>query len=687
MWTPIVPVSPSLLDHMVEPAARSLALACFAGLALAALRVKAVSLRRAVWRGVLVAALAMPLLGLFAPQIRLWVPVPQFDARATAPAAALDQPVLRGGNQAAIVAPDGLARVDSAAVNGLPLEEAAPAPLRHAHPLPWALVLMCSYLSIALLLLSRVFAGAVLAHRLARSAVPIGDAAALRELAACCRRMGLKSQPPLAESENVLVPVTVRVRRAAILLPCSWRAWENDKLAAVIAHEVSHIQRRDPLAQRLALIHRAIFWFSPLGWWLERHLAGLAEQASDEAALSCGVERARYAEMLLGFVASLQNARSRISWEGVAMAKCSRAEKRIDRILAWRNAMPNELKKSLIVALAVLAAPVIALTASVQPSIYHFSDQEQAAPPAPQAPAPPAEPTPATHPVVKPGPLPQAPPAASALPRSPAPAPAPQAPAASPTAPSPAPLPPLAAGVNEGVNGGVSGGVPGGVAAPAALPQESDNPAKATAVFDNGSGLRFAIITKEAEIGSGAPDADALRSKIHGDFIWFEHDGKPYIIRDPATIDRAIRLWKQQRGQQQQALEQQQALLGQTQANMARKMEQDRVTMPDLSAQMDKLAAEMKQLSSNGATLQQLTSLQAQMGELQSRIAELQSHIAVQQDEMAREQAGMGSRQADLANQQAAIAEQQKQFERQAAQQMKQLLDEALAKGLAQPQK
>ena len=45
----------------------------------------------------------------------------------------------------------------------------------------------------------------------------------------------------------------------------------------MLAHEVSHVERHDALTQRLALIHRAIFWFSPLAWWLERKLAAVAE--------------------------------------------------------------------------------------------------------------------------------------------------------------------------------------------------------------------------------------------------------------------------------------------------------------------------------------------------------------------------------------------------------------------------
>ena len=125
-----------------------------------------------------------------------------------------------------------------------------------------------------------------------------------------------------------------------------------------------------PLAQRLALIHRAIFWFSPLSWWLEQHLADLSEQASDDAALAGGADRTRYAETLLGFFAELEAGPERVWWQGVSMAKAGQAEKRVDRILAWRGTMSNQLTKSLVVALVVIAAPVVALTAAVHPAAY-----------------------------------------------------------------------------------------------------------------------------------------------------------------------------------------------------------------------------------------------------------------------------------------------------------------------------
>ena len=108
--------------------------------------------------------------------------------------------------------------------------------------------------------------------------------------------------------------------------------------------------RRDALAERLSLFHRAIFWFSPLSWWLARHLADLAEEASDDAALAAGADRTRYAETLLGFFAALEAAPGRVWWQGVSMATAGQAEKRVDRILEWKGSVAMRLKKPVVIA-------------------------------------------------------------------------------------------------------------------------------------------------------------------------------------------------------------------------------------------------------------------------------------------------------------------------------------------------
>jgi len=483
MRADIVQESWRFLTYIAEPAARSLALGCFVVAALGALRVKSVRVKLTAWRGVLVAALAMPLAALVLPRIPLAVPVPGFvagDAPVTKMAAAAPAPAEHAATSAvsapaarsevatlisietakgsrlhfkheAAIVPHRASRrsgtesaIVFAPVDATPADEtpATPAPARRE--IPWALLAVGTYLAIALMLLARVIVGMRFGRRLERAAAPIEDRDALAILSAASLAAGLHAAPGLGESELLSVPVALGVWRPVILFPAEWRTWAPTELEAVMVHEVSHVARRDALVQRLALIHRAIFWFSPLAWWLDRHLADLAEHASDEAALANGADRTRYAETLLGFFTALEGAPQRVWWHGVSMAKAGQAEKRVDRILAWRGAMSNRIKTSLAALLVAVAAPVLVLTAAVHPSIYNF--QEPAPPPqpavAPASPAPPAQRAPGVPPAPAVAPAPAA---------SPAPAAAgtqamtpPAAVPSMPSAPSVAPAAPMA---------------------------------------------------------------------------------------------------------------------------------------------------------------------------------------------------------------------------------------------------
>src|SRR5580692_4138214 len=73
--SPVLDASANFAAHVLQSAARSIAFACVAGLVLAAFRVPSVALRLAIWRTVLVVALAMPLLGLLLPPLRVFVPL------------------------------------------------------------------------------------------------------------------------------------------------------------------------------------------------------------------------------------------------------------------------------------------------------------------------------------------------------------------------------------------------------------------------------------------------------------------------------------------------------------------------------------------------------------------------------------------------------------------------------------
>jgi len=120
-------------------------------------------------------------------------------------------------------------------------------------------------------------------------------------------------------SASCVVPVTVGLLHPRIILPECSRGWPQAQLDVVLAHEGEHIRRRDPLFQWIALLNRAIFWFHPLAWWLERRLSGLAEEACDAAVLARGYDPQEYSGYLLDLAQSVQRAGTRIDAVGMAM--------------------------------------------------------------------------------------------------------------------------------------------------------------------------------------------------------------------------------------------------------------------------------------------------------------------------------------------------------------------------------
>jgi len=106
--------------------------------------------------------------------------------------------------------------------------------------------------------------------------------------------------------------------RPVVILPETWRDWSHSKLDAVLTHEHEHVRRRDPLVQWLAVLNRALFWFHPVVWWLERRLAALAEQTCDDAVLARGHDPRAYSEYLLDTARAVGGG-ARVSLAGVFM--------------------------------------------------------------------------------------------------------------------------------------------------------------------------------------------------------------------------------------------------------------------------------------------------------------------------------------------------------------------------------
>jgi beta-lactamase regulating signal transducer with metallopeptidase domain len=159
-------------------------------------------------------------------------------------------------------------------------------------------------------------------------------------------------------SRACVCPLTLGWRRPVVVLPSAWTAWPNGELHAVLAHERAHARRRDPLVQWLAALNRAVFWFHPLAWWLQRRIAALAEEACDSAVIAAGHDPRDYAEYLLHQAHAIQQAGNRVVVQGTAMGEGSLTG-RIERFLDAPNPQPLSRKKAVFGTLLVTSVIMI----------------------------------------------------------------------------------------------------------------------------------------------------------------------------------------------------------------------------------------------------------------------------------------------------------------------------------------
>ncbi len=365
-----------LLRYVLEPALRSLALAGGVWLLLKAFRLRDVAFRLAAWTAVLYAALAMPFLGRFLPQLPVPIPI-ELAAQPSNP------PTTAPGMLAAVSLPRSAGALAGESAGNL---TATARPGQPATSIPWPALALSLYCTLAGIFLARLALGIFLSRRLRRSSRRIEDRRLAVLLAREARKAGLGKIPPVAESSALSIPATLGIWHPVVLFPPGWRKWSETQTGAVLAHELSHISRHDALTQTLSRLNRALFWFSPLSWWLDRALVDLAEEASDDAALLAGADRTRYAEVLLHFLRTLQAAHGRVRWQSVSMAQGASSTRRLERILSGSR-LSRRLGQTALAAVVLSIVPLFCLAASLQPSFS--ADGPVPLPTVPATPRPP----------------------------------------------------------------------------------------------------------------------------------------------------------------------------------------------------------------------------------------------------------------------------------------------------------
>ncbi len=150
-------------------------------------------------------------------------------------------------------------------------------------------------------------------------------------------------------------PKAVGFFHPAIILPAWLLNGTGDELKHVLLHELAHLRRRDDWTNLLQQVVKALFFFHPAIWWMERELALSREQACDDAALEQTADVQDYARSL-ALVAEKSFIRRQVALAQAILGRAHQLTQRVTRILDPKRPTRNRIWKPAVPLVAVAAA-------------------------------------------------------------------------------------------------------------------------------------------------------------------------------------------------------------------------------------------------------------------------------------------------------------------------------------------
>jgi hypothetical protein len=174
--------------------------------------------------------------------------------------------------------------------------------------------------------------------------------------------------------------------------------------------------------------------------------------------------------------------------------------------------------------------------------------------------------------------------------------------------------------------------------------------------------------------GDGDTDMDDMRRAYGRHFFWFRHDGRAYVVRDSASLQTLVDLYRPQSdlGREQGALGRKQGALGRRQGDLGRRQ-------GELGREQARLGVEEARLAmrfhddDDPATQSRRRELERRQRELSRK----QDDLGQQQSELGREQSRLGKQQSRLGDRQSALS-------RDIEHKLLPMLDDMIRKGIAE---
>jgi beta-lactamase regulating signal transducer with metallopeptidase domain len=241
-------------------------------------------------------------------------------------------------------------------------------------PSSWALYLFGAWVGVAALGLVRVAAGLwhLLALRRSCERVDIGGLhPVLRET--LTHRQGNRSIA-FCVSERVHAPIAIGFASPAVVIPKELiEELTSAELQQILLHELAHLRRWDDWTNLAQKIVKALLFFHPAVWWLERRVSLEREMACDDFVLKETASPRAYAQCL-AHLAEKNLLRRSAALAQAAVSRLRQTSLRVARILdVNRTGTTTQVWRPAVLLVAMFSSGCLLLIAHV-PRLIAFED-------------------------------------------------------------------------------------------------------------------------------------------------------------------------------------------------------------------------------------------------------------------------------------------------------------------------
>ncbi len=213
-------------------------------------------------------------------------------------------------------------------------------------------------------------------HVLRKSCLPVDAAKLDTRLQETLERNRSSRPVTLCTSDLVRVPTALGLVKPVIVVP-HWvmKELSADELNQIVLHELAHLRRWDDWTNLAQKVVKALFFFHPAVWWIEKKVSLEREMACDDAVIAETASPRAYAECL-AHLAEKTLVQRRMALAQAALGRIRQMSLRVAQILdvnrptsagrAWKPAV------SLVAGFAI----VCVLGISRVPRLIAFSDNE-----------------------------------------------------------------------------------------------------------------------------------------------------------------------------------------------------------------------------------------------------------------------------------------------------------------------